>query len=151
MNLSKLFLLTFTVASTLAFTGCTGLHRHHHEPQCARPRRIADGQWRRLNLTPEQSDNLKQLLDDARSERSKHEQQHERLRVELLSEFKGASPDAAKLRAMVEEQVNSLRLNSSNFINHAMKFHASLTPQQREDLVRELERHERMGRHFWAR
>lgn len=151
MNLSKPLLLTLTVASMLALTGCAGHHRHNHEPNCDRARWTSDGQCRRLNLTPEQRNSLKRLLDDSRSGRSTYQQHHDRLRVEFLTEFKSASPDAEKLRAVVEQQVNAGRLASSNLINHAMEFHASLTPQQREDLVRHLERHERKGGRFWSR
>ena len=54
--------------------------------------------------------------------------------------MKSETADAAKLEALLNKNIEQLRLKLAKFSNSFAKFHALLTPEQRLELVEKMER-----------
>ena len=71
---------------------------------------------------------------------------------EILSQMKSASADAEKLEAVLSGSFEQLRAKLPKFANSFTKFHATLTPEQRAEIVEKMEkRRKRSEKGGWGR
>ncbi|HYG69040.1 MAG TPA: Spy/CpxP family protein refolding chaperone, partial [Anaeromyxobacteraceae bacterium] len=96
-----------------------------------------------LDATPAQRERiqgiLKGLVADAQALRGGHEADH----AELVALWNADAPDAAKLHALVDERSAAMTAFAHRVADAAVEVHATLTPEQRAEVSRKLER--RMG------
>jgi periplasmic protein CpxP/Spy len=96
-----------------------------------------------VDATPAQREQIqsivKGLVADAQKLREGHGADH----GELLALWKSDAPDAARLHALVDERAAELTAFAHRAADAAMELHATLTPEQRAQVTRKLER--RMG------
>ncbi len=59
---------------------------------------------------------------------------------EVLSQMKNKTADAYKLEAVLIESLDQLRTKLPKLAGSFEKFHAALTPQQRAEIVKKMER-----------
>jgi Spy/CpxP family protein refolding chaperone len=97
-----------------------------------------------LEATPAQREQVhaakQRLLDRGAGERAAGRAAREA----MLAEWRAASPDRARLHALVDERARAMTALAHAAVDEVLEVHASLAPEQREKLVRKVER--RMGR-----
>jgi Spy/CpxP family protein refolding chaperone len=100
-----------------------------------------------LEATPEQRQRIHavkdRLLERGQALRAGKGDTH----AELLAQWKAESPDRARLHAMVDERIEAMRAFAHEAVDGAAEVHATLTPEQRAEVTRKMER--RMER--WSR
>ena len=71
---------------------------------------------------------------------------------EILSQMKSETADAEKLETVLTGSFLQLRAKLPKFTNSFAKFHATLTPEQRADIVEDMEkRRKRAEKGGWGR
>ena len=55
---------------------------------------------------------------------------------EIIAQMKSETADASKLEALLNKNIEKLRLKLGKFSNSFTEFHALLTPEQRSELVK---------------
>jgi protein CpxP len=70
-------------------------------------------------------------------------QEHEGVRVEVLTQLESDYPDAQKLHRIVDSRIDAVRAFAHQVVDAALEVHKVLTPEQRKELSTEYR--ERMG------
>jgi Spy/CpxP family protein refolding chaperone len=70
-------------------------------------------------------------------------QEHQAVRVEVLSQLESDYPDAQKLHGIVDSRIDAVRAFAHQVVDAALEVHKVLTPEQRKELSTEYR--ERMG------
>ena len=70
-------------------------------------------------------------------------QEHEGVRVEVLTQLESDYPDAQKLHGIVDSRIDAVRAFAHQVVDAALEVHKVLTPEQRKELSTEYR--ERMG------
>ncbi len=133
-------------AGVVALTGFAGCRSHGHG-HGRDPAEIAafvtdrvDDALDDLDATPEQRTRINavkdRMLEAGLAMRGGHKETHEA----LLAEWKAASPDAAKLHALVDARADAMRAFAHQAVDAGVEVHGILTPEQREKLTRKVER-----------
>lgn len=93
-----------------------------------------------LDATPDQRTRIAavkdRLLEAGREAHAGGRETHET----LLAEWKSASPDAAKLHALVDARIDAMRAFAHQAVDAGVEVHGILTPEQREKVTRKIER-----------
>ena len=93
-----------------------------------------------LDATPDQRTRIHavkdRLLAAGQDARAGHREAHDA----LLAEWKSASPDAAKLHALVDARADEMRALAHQAVDAGVEVHGVLTAEQREKLTRKAER-----------
>lgn len=106
-------------------------------------------QWRvddamsELDATPAQKDKAKALTNDVLVEARSMLKQSDASREALLTEWKSTKPDRTKVRAIIDTQLEALRTVAYKAADSAIELHATLTPEQREQVSKRLEQRHR--------
>ena len=58
----------------------------------------------------------------------------------IMNEWKSATPDAAKLHALVDARADEMRKLAHEAVDAGIEVHGILTPEQREKLTKKIER-----------
>jgi Spy/CpxP family protein refolding chaperone len=97
-----------------------------------------------VEATPEQRTRIHavkdRLLASAQAAREGHTDDH----ALMLEAWRSPSPDAAALHARVDARLDAMRALAHQAVDGALEVHATLTPEQRDELARKVER--RMSR-----
>jgi len=126
--------------------GCHGHGGHGRDPaaMAAFVTNRVDDALDDVEATPEQRTQIHAVKDRLlESARAAHAGRAED-RAELLAAWRSTAPDAAALHARVDARVDEWRALAHQAVDGALEVHATLTPAQREELARKLER--RMSR-----
>jgi len=67
-------------------------------------------------------------------------QGHDADRAELLAQWSGATPDRAKLHAMVDQRFEAMKAMAHEAVDAGIEVHDVLTPEQRAKLAKKIER-----------
>jgi protein CpxP len=70
-------------------------------------------------------------------------QEHQAVRVEVLTQLESDYPDAQKLHGIVDSRIDAVRAFAHQVVDAALEVHKVLTPEQRKELSTEYR--ERMG------
>lgn len=122
--------------------GCGGHHRGGRDPAqvAAFVTDRVDDVLDDLDATPDQRARIhavkEEMLAAGRKARERRGATHET----LLSEWRSATPDRARLHALVDERMEELRALAHEAVDAGAEVHAVLTPEQREKLARKAER-----------
>ena len=85
---------------------------------------------------------------------SRHEEiraEHGQARQRLLAMVRSDAIDRAELDRLVDEKKAAVEAMIPFFLDRAVAFHALLTPEQRETLAAEMEKHHDRRRGCWQR
>jgi Spy/CpxP family protein refolding chaperone len=138
-----LLLAVGVVALTGWRGGCSG-HGHGHGRDPARMAAFVtdrvDGLLDDVDATAEQRTRIHavkdRMLAAGQAARGGHTEAHDA----LVAEWKSATPDAARLHALVDERVEEMRALAHQAVDAGVEVHGVLTPEQREKLTRKMER-----------
>lgn len=140
--MSKWMLLALSVAA-MGSTGCGN-----------RPERFEKMvQWRiddtldELDATQAQRERVQAITKEAIANAKPLAEQAKSTRTALMSEWKSTTPDATKVHALVDVQLESVRTFVHALTDKALEVHALLTPKQRDVLTEKAERFEKRAKH----
>jgi len=106
----------------------------------------------RLGLSDEQSQKIAPIAEDLFAEKESLQEIRQTINDEILSQMKSETADAEKLEAVLIGSFEQLRAKLPKFANSFAKFHATLTPEQRAEIVEEMEkRRKRAEKGGWGR
>ena len=113
-----------------------------------RPRRATELATDRLGLSDEQSQKIAPI-----AEKESLQEIRQTINDEILSQMKSETADAEKLLEVVlTGSFEQLRAKIPKFANSFAKFHATLTPEQRAEIVEKMEkRRKRSEKGGWGR
>lgn len=125
--------------------GCGGHGRGHGHGRD--PAQVAafvtdrvDGLLDDVDATPEQRTRIhavkEKVLAEAQALHSDRKEAHDA----IVAEWKSASPDAAKLHALVDARAEEMKALAHQAVDAGVEVHGILTPEQREKLTRKIER-----------
>ena len=106
----------------------------------------------RLGLSDEQSQKIEPIVEDLFSEKESLQEIRQTINDEILSQMKSETYDAEKLEVVLTGSFEQLRSKLPKFANSFAKFHATLTPEQRAEIVEKMEnRRKRSEKGGWGR
>ena len=106
----------------------------------------------RLGLSDEQSQKIAPIAEDLFAEKESLQEIRQTINDEILSQMKSETADAEKLEAVLTGSFVQLRAKLPKFANSFAKFHATLTPEQRVEIVEKMEkRRKRAVKDGWNR
>jgi Spy/CpxP family protein refolding chaperone len=140
--LALLPIIALAVIVSFAFGACRP-HRHGNGWDTERAVRFAS---RKLDLTSEQKEDLKQVLDEAKAEMGDHKDRWTSSRDEVRGMILGDSLTADDITAMMARHEEDRAEMRDMFAEKAAQVHAILTPEQRQKLVDLMERRWRRHR-----
>ncbi|MEW6434490.1 MAG: Spy/CpxP family protein refolding chaperone [Myxococcota bacterium] len=94
-----------------------------------------------LDATPQQTERAQALAQGLVADAKPVVKQGLEAREALVDEWKSARPDAAKVHALVDAQVDAVRGLVHRAADAAIELHGLLTPAQRDEVTQRLERH----------
>ena len=89
----------------------------------------------RLGLSDEQSQKTAPIAEDLFAEKESLQEIRQTINDEILSQMKSETYDAEKLEVVLTGSFEQLRSKLPKFANSFAKFHATLTPEQRAEIV----------------
>ncbi len=105
----------------------------------------------RLGLSDEQSQKIEPIVEDLFSEKESLQEIRQTINDEILSQMKSETYDAEKLEVVLTGSFEQLRSKLPKFANSFAKFHATLTPEQRAEIVEKMEnRRKRSEKGGWG-
>jgi len=93
-----------------------------------------------LDATPAQRTQVLAVKDRMLAEAQKHQATRQATHDAFLAEWNAATPDRAKLHALVDQRAAELTASAHLAVDAAVEVHDDLTPDQRAKLARKLER-----------
>jgi Spy/CpxP family protein refolding chaperone len=93
-----------------------------------------------LDATPGQRTAIHAVTDRVLARVLQHRGEHDADRAVLLGEWRSASPDRARLHALVDQRAAEMTAMAHEAVDAAIEVHATLTPEQREKVARKVER-----------
>ena len=136
--------LLVVVTIPLTITGCRNKEMS--------PRRATELATDRLGLSDEQSQKIAPIAEDLFAEKESLQEIRQTINDEILSQMKSETADAEKLEAVLTGSFEQLRAKLPKFTNSFAKFHATLTPEQRAEIVEKMEkRRKRSEKGGWGR
>ena len=106
----------------------------------------------RLGLSDAQSQKIEPIVEDLFSEKESLQEIRQTINDEILSQMKSETYDAEKLEVVLTGSFEQLRSKLPKFANSFAKFHATLTPEQRAEIVEKMEnRRKRSEKGGWGR
>jgi Spy/CpxP family protein refolding chaperone len=126
------------------FGGGCGAHRHGPGRDPAELAAFVtdrvDGVLDDVDATPEQRTRIHavkdRLLAAGQKARGGHQEVHEALRAE----WSAATPDAARLHALVDARAQELKAFAHEAVDAGVEVHGILTPEQREKVAKKIDR-----------
>jgi len=104
------------------------------------PERATEFMTSHLNLSDEQTRKIAPLVENLFAEKEELLDIRKTINNEIIAQMKSETADATKLEALLNKNIEQLRLKLAKFSNSFTEFHAILTPEQRSELVEKMER-----------
>lgn len=145
--MKKTLAIASILVAALGLAGILGFrfagHCHGRDPAQVRAmvNEHVDDTLDDLNATPDQRTRIHEVVDRLLAEGQKLHQADPAAHQELIAQWKSDRPDAAKLRALVDERFQEFRGFADQAIDAAIQVHGILTPEQRAQLEKKIERH----------
>lgn len=89
----------------------------------------------KMNLSADQKELARSIGQEWRGERQTLGEQKHKLMNTVFEELAKANPDRARIDAAIEEAVATLRSTAKEGTDDALRFHATMTPEQRQRLA----------------
>jgi Spy/CpxP family protein refolding chaperone len=136
-------LLAVGVVALTGWKGGYGGHGHHGRD----PARMAafvtdrvDGLLEDVDATADQRTRIHAVKDRMLAAGQAAREGRTEAHDALVAEWKSATPDAARLHALVDDRVEEMRALAHQAVDAGVEVHGVLTPEQREKLTRKMER-----------
>jgi Spy/CpxP family protein refolding chaperone len=100
-----------------------------------------DGILDELQATPEQRDRIRAILDDLHQEIEGRKGEPLAFLDQLFTELKRDNPDAPKLSALLDGQIDQVRGLAHKVLDSVLQVREVLTPAQREQVSAKIEEH----------
>ena len=138
--LSTALAATALVGGALTLTGC---HHRCHDPKRAQAFLTSrvDDLLDDVKATDAQRQQIHAVTDPLIARGKALHEGHTAQKTELLALWRSDQPDAARLHALVDARAAAMKGFVDEAADAALQIHAILTPEQREQLARKLERH----------
>lgn len=129
------------VVALAGFAGC-GHHRHGRDPAevAAFVTSHVEDALDDLNATPDQRTRILAVKDRLLAAAKEAHAGQKDAHAEVLAEWKSASPDPAKLHALVDQRVDAMRAFAHQAVDAGVEVHGILTPEQRDKVTSKIER-----------
>jgi periplasmic protein CpxP/Spy len=127
--------------------GCHGHgHGHGRDPaaMAAAVTKHVDELLDEVDATPAQRKKVHEIKDRLLASARQAHDAHDADRAALLAAWRSPNPDRAALLARVDARIDAMRAFAHQAVDGALELHATLTPEQREQVAKKVER--RMGR-----
>ncbi len=131
------------VVGFVALSGFACGHRPHgHDPAevAAFVTSRVDDVLDDLNATPDQRAKVNAIKDRLLAAGQQARQGGQDTHAAVLAEWKSATPDAARLHALVDERVEAMRAFAHQAVDAGVELHGILTPEQRQKVTTKIER-----------
>ncbi len=132
------------VVGFVALSGFACGHRRHpgHDPAevAAFVTSRVDDVLDDLNATPDQRAKVNAVKDRLLAAGQQAHQGGQETHAAVLAEWKSATPDAARLHALVDQRADAMRAFAHQVVDAGVEVHGILTPEQREKLTKKIER-----------
>jgi Spy/CpxP family protein refolding chaperone len=140
---AALLLLAVGFVTLTGFGGGCG-HRHGHGRDPAEVAAFVtdrvDDALDDLDATPEQRTRIHAVKDRLLAAGQQLRAERKATHDALAAEWKSASPDAAKLHALVDARAEEMRALAHQAVDAGVEVHGILTPEQREKVTKKIER-----------
>jgi protein CpxP len=93
-----------------------------------------------VDATPDQRTRIHAVKDRMLAAAQQAHLGHKETHETLLAEWKSATPDAAKLHALVDQRIDAMRAIAHQAVDSGVEVHGILTAEQREKLTKKIER-----------
>ena len=103
------------------------------------PERATEFVTAHLDLSDEQTRKVAPLAQNMFAEKEELLEMRKTLNIEIIAQMKSDTADAAKLEAVLNKNIEQLRLKLAKFSTNFAEFHAILTSEQRTELVEKIE------------
>jgi Spy/CpxP family protein refolding chaperone len=122
--------------------GCGHRHGHGRDPAqvAAFVTDRVDDALDDLDATPDQRTRVHAVKDRMLAAGQQLRAGHREAHDALLGEWKSATPDAAKLHALVDARAEEMRKLAHEAVDAGIEVHGILTPEQREKVTKKIER-----------
>ena len=130
--LKQLLIGSFVALSvSLIISGCRTKELNHSG-------RTTEFMTEHLNLSDEQTRKIEPLAENLFAEKEELFDIRKTINNEIIAQMKSENADAVKLEALLNKNIEQLRLKLAKFSNSFMEFHVILTPEQRLELVEKM-------------
>lgn len=139
---SALLLLGVGAVAAAAASGCAWGHHRHRDPSqvAAMASKHVEDVLDDLNATPDQRTRIlaikDRLLAAVQAAHADRKATHET----VLAAWKSDAPDTAGLHALVDQRIDELRTLAHQAVDAGVEVHGVLTPDQRAQLTKKIER-----------
>ncbi len=93
-----------------------------------------------LNATDAQRQQIHAIKDRLLSKGLELRKEGEPLHAEVLAQWQSATPDRARLHALVDQRFEAMRAFAHEAVDAGIEVHGILTPEQRERVTKKVER-----------
>lgn len=94
-----------------------------------------------VDATPEQRAKLEPLAQKLVTDAKPVMAQGQETRAALVAEWKKPTPDAVKVHALVDQQLDSVRGLAHGLADALLEVHRTFTPAQRDEVSKRLDKH----------
>ncbi len=140
---SKLWMILAGLAALVALAGfgrCGGPHPHDPAQMAAFVTDRVDDVLDDLNATDAQRQQIHAIKDRLLAQAAELHKDGEPLRGEVKAQWESATPDRARLHALVDQRADAMRAFAHQAVDAAIEVHDILTPEQRAKLEKKMER-----------
>ena len=140
---SKLWMPLAGLAAVIALAGfgrCGGPDRHDPAQMAAFVTDRVDDMLDDLNATDAQRQQVHAIKDRLLAQGMEMHKDAEPLHGEVKSQWESATPDRARLHALVDQRSDAMRAFAHQAVDAGIEIHDILTPEQRAKLERKVER-----------
>jgi len=135
----RLFVIPTVIAFVLGITALTACNKHHHDPEDK-----VEWMVHKISKKLDLDDGQKAKLEDVKVELMMHHNQHKTEKAEsmerLIRELKKPEIDQALLLDFVNQHTTRVEQAAPAVIEKLAIFHASLTAEQKQELVEKLQK-----------
>jgi Spy/CpxP family protein refolding chaperone len=150
--MKKLWLLLIPVAIGAVFFTARGaqsfgFHGHRHGMAKEFLEYKMDKLSKELNLNESQKAKLNTFKNDIETVMDQRQEKHKEIHELLKAELSKENPDMAKIRPIIDQQIDSMADVAHQFVGKVDEFYNDLTPEQkkllRDHIVEKMEDHDR--------
>lgn len=140
---SKLWMTLAGLAAVIALGGfgrCGGPDRHDPAQMAAFVTDRVDDMLDDLNATDAQRQQVHAIKDRLLAQGMEMHKDAEPLHGEVKAQWESATPDRARLHALVDQRFDAMRAFAHQAVDAGIEVHDILTPEQRAKLEKKVER-----------
>lgn len=131
-----MIVLSLSLATSAVYAGKKGNRGNPEERQ----KQMVEKVTKKLELNDEQQGKLKDLMAAVKKKREQMKEGRKEGQAEVKTLLLAEKLDKAKLKSLFEKRHEALKSNSDEVLDKLIAFHGSLSPDQKQQAVKFLER-----------